>query len=111
MIKRTGLDARPADLKALVDACCRAVNESMLSEFTARNQQALDQLIREHKVDVRRLPADVLAALRRASEDALEAIAAADPMARRAYDSMRAFRAKAQAWHQISEEAFYEARR
>lgn len=111
MINKTAFDALPADLKALVDACCRAVNESMLSEFTARNQQALDQLIREHKVDVRRLPADVLAALRRASDDALEAIAAADPMARRAYDSMRAFRAKAQAWHQISEEAFYEARR
>lgn len=111
MVNKTAFDALPADLKALVEACCRAINTSLLAEYTARNQQALDQLIREHKVDVRRLPADVLAALRRASDDTLEAIAASDPMARRAYDSLRAFRAKAQAWHQISEEAFYEARR
>lgn len=110
MINKTAFDALPDDLQSLVGACCGAVNDAMLAEFTARNQDALDTLIREHGVDVRPLPPDVLGALRRASEQTLEAIAAADPMARRCYDSLRAFRAKAQAWHRISEEAFYQAR-
>lgn len=110
MINKTAFEALPEDLQTLVSACCRAVNEAMLAEFTARNQDALDTLIREHGVDVRPLPADVLSALRRASEQTLEALATSDAMARRCYDSMRAFRAKAQAWHRISEESFYQAR-
>lgn len=110
MINKTAFAALPADLQRLIGACCRAANEAMLAEFTARNQDALDTLIREHGVDVRPLPADVLTALRRASEQTLEAIVASDAMARRCYDSMRAFRAKSTAWHRISEQAFYEAR-
>lgn len=104
-------DALPDDLKAIIDACCAAVNDEMLAEYTARNQQALDSLVREHGVQLRRLPDDVLVALRRAADAVLEELAASDPFARKAYDSMRAFRAQAQAWHSVSEEAFFQARR
>lgn len=111
MVNQAAFDALPDDLKHIVETCCRAVNDAMLAEYTARNQQALDQLVREHSVQLRRLPDDVIAALRRASEESLEAMAAADPFVRRVYDSQRAFRAQAQAWHAISEEAYYAARR
>jgi TRAP-type mannitol/chloroaromatic compound transport system substrate-binding protein len=107
MVNKTAFDALPEDLKALVDVCCRAVNDAMLAEYTARNQQALDSLVREHGVELRQLPADVLLALRKASEKVLEEVAAADPLARRALDSMLAFRAQAKAWHAVSEESFF----
>src|SRR3546814_15757926 len=51
MINKTAFAALPADLQRLIGACCRAANEAMLAEFTARNQDALDTLIREHGVD------------------------------------------------------------
>ena len=111
VFNKTAFDALPEDLKAIVDACCAAVNDEMLSEYTARNQQALDNLVREHGTQLRRLPDDVLMALKRAADDVLETLAGSDPFARRVYDSMRVFRAQAQAWHSISEEAFYQARR
>ncbi len=111
MFNKTAFDALPDDLKAIIDACCAAVNDEILSEYTARNQQALDQLVREHGAQLRRLPDDVLMAFKRAADDVLETLAGSDPFARRVYDSMRAFRAQAQAWHSISEEAFYRARR
>lgn len=111
MFHKPAFDALPDDLKALLEACCAAENDAMLAEYTARNQQALDVLMREHSVQLRRLPDDVLAALRRAADTVLEDLAASDPFARRAHDSMRAFRAQAQAWHSISEEAFLQARR
>jgi len=111
MVHKPAFDALPDDLKAIIEACCAAENDAMLAEYTARNQQALDVLMREHGVQLRRLPDDVLAALRRAADTVLEDLAASDPFARRAYDSMRAFRAQAQAWHSISEEAFLQARR
>ena len=44
----------------------------------------LDVLVREHGVELRQLPDDVLLALRRASDKVLEEAAAADPLARRA---------------------------
>ncbi len=111
MVNKAAFDALPDDLKALVAACCEAVNNGMLAEYTARNQQALDVLVREHGVQPRRLPDDVMAALKRASEQVLEETAASDPFARRVHDSLRAYRAQVQAWHAISEEAYYAARR
>lgn len=99
------------DLKAIVDVCCRAVNESMLAGYAARNQQALAQLRDEHKVVVRELPRDVLAALRRASEDVLDALVANDPFAQRVSDSYRAFRQQAMAWAALSDEVYANARR
>lgn len=111
MLHKPAFDALPQDLQDLVSVCCKAVNDAMLAEYTARNQAALEQLVREHQVDVRPLPAPVLAALRRASEDLLAEMAAADPFVDRVYSSMRAFAAQAQAWHAISEEAYFDARR
>jgi TRAP-type mannitol/chloroaromatic compound transport system substrate-binding protein len=110
MVNKAAFDALADDLKAIVEACCRAVNDSMLAEYTARNQQALDALVREHGVELRQLPDDVLVALRRAADEVLEEAASADPMARKALDSLRAFRAQAKAWHAVSEEAYYATR-
>lgn len=111
MVNQKAYDALPDDLKALVAACCEAVNGGMLAEYTARNQQALDVLVREHGVELRRLPDDVMAALKRAAEQVLEETAASDPFARKVYDSLRAYKAQTQAWHAVSEEAYYAARR
>jgi TRAP-type mannitol/chloroaromatic compound transport system substrate-binding protein len=110
MVNKAAFDALPQDLRDIVDTCCRAVNDAMLAEYTARNQQALDRLVREHDVQLRQLPDDVLLALRRASDKVLEETAAADPLARRALDSMRAFQAQAKSWHAVSEEAYYATR-
>lgn len=111
MVHKPAFDALPDDLKAVVEACCRSVNESMLAEYTARNQRALETLKNEHKVEFRPLPDDILAALKRASQEVLETAAAADPFARRVYDSLRAFQTQALAWHALSEEAWYRMRR
>jgi TRAP-type mannitol/chloroaromatic compound transport system substrate-binding protein len=110
MINKPAWEALPDDLKEIVSACCGAVNDAMLAEYTARNQRALDTLRNEHKVEFRPLPDDILAALRKASVQVLEEAAAKDPFTRKVYDSMRAFQAGAQAWHGLSEEAWYQMR-
>jgi hypothetical protein len=53
----------------------------------------------------------VLAALRAAATAVLDAGAAADPFSARVLASGRGYQAGAKAWHAISEEAFYAARR
>lgn len=101
----------PPDLQTIVETCCRAVDATMLADYTARNRQALDRLVRDHGVELRKLPDDVLAALKRASAAVLSDLAAADPFARRVLDSIRDFRAQLQDWRLVSDEAYFEARR
>jgi TRAP-type mannitol/chloroaromatic compound transport system substrate-binding protein len=110
LVNKAAFDALPDDLKAIVESSCRAVNDSTQAAYTARNAQALQQLVVEHKVRLRALPRDVIAALRRASDDVLEAAAAKDPFTRRVRDSARAFQARASAWHAVSEQAWYATR-
>jgi len=111
MVNKPAFDALPDDLKQIVESCCQAVNGQMLAEYTARNQQALETLQKEHGVQFLPLPGDVLAALRLAAQHVLDEAGAADPFSARVLASVRDFQARAKAWHAISEEAFYAARR
>jgi len=111
IVNKTAYDALDEDLKAIIHACATAVNDIMLAEYTARNQTALEQLVSEHGTEIRPLPRSVLAALKRASEELLGQMAAADPFVERVYTSIRQFALRSQAWQAISEEAYLEARR
>ena len=110
MINKVAFEGLPDDLKAVVESCCRAVNDSMLAEYTARNQAALDTLQGEHGVEFHPLPEDVLVALRQASVEVLEETAARDPLAARVYASVKAFRASGRSWAAVSEQAYLQQR-
>jgi TRAP-type mannitol/chloroaromatic compound transport system substrate-binding protein len=110
IVNKTAFDALPDDLKAIVDMCCRAVNDSMLAEYTARNQQAVEQLVNEHKVEFRALPEPVLAALKDATRQVLEDMVARDPFAAKVHASYSAFQQQAAGWHRLSEVAYYATR-
>ena len=56
IVNKEAWEALPPDLQAMVEVATQAINEDMLSEFTARNNAALDTLINEHNVQLRRLP-------------------------------------------------------
>lgn len=102
MVHKPAFDALPEDLRVVVETCCRALNDSMQAEYAARNQQALETLGKEHRIPFRPLPTDVIAALRRASRDVLDAAAARDPFCRKVHESMLAFQAHAAAWQRVS---------
>ena len=97
----------PDDLKAMVRQAARATNQFMLDEYTRRNADALQTLVNEHGVQLRRLPDEVLERLRELSADVLKDTASADPLNQRVWDSMEAFREKVWAYHSISEGAMY----
>ena len=82
----------------------------MLSEYTARNNQALHTLINEHKIKVLPLPDEVLKKLRVISDQVVSELAAKDDLSQRIYDSVTNFRSQVMQWHAISEQAFLHAR-
>ncbi len=100
----------PADLQAIVEQANRSVNQLVLSEFTARNNDSLNKLVGEHGVELKPFPDDVLAGLGGLAGEVMNDLAANDALSREVMDSMLRFRATAQAWSQVSEEAFSKAR-
>ena len=109
-INKTAFEELPKDLRQIVLAACQAANLDMLAEMTARNQQALETLVKEHGVQVKPLPDDVLKTLHGLAAQVVEEIAARDPFARKVYDSYRRFHRQVSAWSSIAEYAFMRAR-
>ena len=103
-------DELPADLQAILRTAVRDVNQDVLDEYTARNNDALATLINEHDVQLRKLPDDVLAQAQEISAEVVQELADSSDIAGRIYESYRDFQDKVVNYHAISEQAYYNAR-
>ena len=110
IVNKDSFDALPPDLQAIVTYAAKAANQDMLDEFTARNNDALEDMVKNRGVQLRRLPDDVLLALYQASEKAMQQLVRDDPMAAKVYASYKEFYDGARAYHHISEQAYINAR-
>ena len=102
-----GLDE---DLKAVVASANAHVNGYVLNEFMANNNAALNTLVKEHGVALKKFPDKVLDALGKLSGEVLGDLASGDPMSREVMVSILAFRRQSIAYARVSEQAFYNAR-
>lgn len=110
IVNKTAYDSLPPDLQEMLVVACRAINQDMLDEYTARNNAALRELVEVHGVQLRRLPNDVLAELRSISEEVVAAIPGDDPLSKRIYESYTNFKKDVISYHEISERAYINAR-
>ncbi|MDB4409246.1 TRAP transporter substrate-binding protein [Gammaproteobacteria bacterium] len=110
MINQAAFETLPADLQSIVMTACKAVNLDMLSEFTARNNEALKTLVNEHNVELREFPRAVLDRLRAITNEVVEELARENELAGRVYQSYRQFQQQVVAWHDISERAYLNVR-
>jgi TRAP-type mannitol/chloroaromatic compound transport system substrate-binding protein len=109
MVNKAAFEALPEDLQAIVEAATEAVNANMLAEFTARNGRSLDQLLTEHKVELRRFPDEVLDHLQALSDDVVQEAAGNDALGLEILESFIGFRDQVRSWHKISEVAYFDA--
>jgi len=109
-VSKKALEALPADLQTIVINASRIANQDMLAEYTTRNNRALQTLVNEHKVDLRRFPDAVLQKLRSLSDEVVAEVAEKDPLSKKVYESYKAFRDQVMAWHEVSEKAYLNAR-
>lgn len=110
MVNKEAYEALPEDLQAIIEVATRAVNQDMLDEYTARNNEAMRALIDQHGVDMRPLPDDVIASLRQAAAEVMAEQAAADPQFAKVYASYKAFQDDVWQYHTISELEYYKNR-
>jgi TRAP-type mannitol/chloroaromatic compound transport system substrate-binding protein len=110
IINQAAFDQLPKDLKSIVLNACKVVNQDMLAEYTARNPAALRALVEKHQVEIRSYPEDVLATLRKYSEQVVQELANQDEFSQRVYQSYTAFLQGSREWGRLSDIAYLGAR-
>jgi len=100
----------PKHLQVIIETATKAVNQDMLDEYLAKNNQALTELVEVHGVELRRLPDDVIEEFKIISDQILEELAQEDETIAKVYNSYKSFKEDVSEYHKISEDAFIEAR-
>ncbi len=108
MNKRIWESFNAAD-QALIAACCAQENNTMYSEYNAKNGAALAELTGKHGVQLREFPEEVFAGFAKYSEEVLDETADTD-IGRRVLDSFRKARTEIGSWGSIAEQAYVTAR-
>ena len=88
----------------------QAVNNDLLAEYTAKNNNAKAELLDVHEVELRPLPADVLRELYKISNEVIAEIPGDEELAKRIYDSYVNYRDAVVAYQDIAERAYVNAR-
>ena len=99
----------PADQEVIKLA---AAQENVMNpaDFIANHSRSLDILLKEHAVELRSFPDEVMIELGKATQKVLADAAAADPLTGRVYESYMAFLDEAAGWTEQSEQAYLRAR-
>lgn len=111
IVNKSAYEALPKELQVVIEVASRAINQDMLDEYTARNNDALRQLIEVHSVELRRTPDDVFAHLHAIAYNMYDEMSEADPTFAKVWSAYRTFQEGVSAYHKLSEEGYYQLRR
>ncbi|WP_277373323.1 TRAP transporter substrate-binding protein [Pseudomonas sp. AA-38] len=106
MVNQKAFDALPADLQAIVTEAARAATLDMMDDYVFNNAKALQNL-KQEGVQLKRLPDDVLQAMRKESEAVLSSLAAQNDLNGRIWASQKAFLEQASAMQTLTEKELY----
>jgi TRAP-type mannitol/chloroaromatic compound transport system substrate-binding protein len=101
----------PRDLQLIVQTSAAASNLLMLSEFEAKNLEALRTLQTKYKVKTLEFPKDVIQTLHKYTRSTMKELSAKDKQFKMVHDAYETFRANNDAWNGISEAAYAKARK
>jgi TRAP-type mannitol/chloroaromatic compound transport system substrate-binding protein len=110
LINKSAWESLPEDLREIVATACQAINMDMQAEFSYGNSMALAQLAGDPNVQIRKLPDDVLALLKRLSLEIVNELSERDPWAKRIQESFYGFLEKSAENQRISEQAYLNTR-
>ncbi|MFT6597432.1 TRAP transporter substrate-binding protein [Cycloclasticus sp.] len=109
-VNKQTFESLPKDLQAIVKHACKDASMDMISEFSAKNNAALDTLVNKHQVSVKALPDDVLKKLHLLSNEVVQDIVDRDAFSQKVYASYSSFQQQAIKWSDVSEYAYMRAR-
>ena len=108
-INKKAWDQLPKQLQLIVENAAAASNLWMLSEFEARNLDALQTLKNKYHVEVNEFPDDVIKKLKVLTKETLTEEAGKDADFKRVLQAYQKFQQDNAAWNEISEAAYARA--
>jgi TRAP-type mannitol/chloroaromatic compound transport system substrate-binding protein len=96
--------------KEIIRQACHAENDVMECEFKYNDTIALDQLVKQHGVQLRTLSDDILRALGKASREVVAESAQRDPLTKRVYESYSGFLDRVRRVTDLSDYSYLRAR-
>jgi len=97
----------PNDLQEILRTAAMRLNMWMLSELEAKNTFYLKKILKESNAELREFSQEVLDELKKYTDEVLAEVTAADPFAKRVYESYNNFRKDASEWSKLTEKVFY----
>jgi TRAP-type mannitol/chloroaromatic compound transport system substrate-binding protein len=94
----------------MIKAAAATENDVMMSEYNAKNGDALARLINEHGVQLREFNDDIYDAFGEAADEVFEGVVEHGPLAREIHESFVAARANIGAWGKLSDQAYMRQR-
>ena len=110
IVNKEAWESLPADLKAIVEIANMAVTLDMNAEYGHGNAIALQQLVDDPNVEIRKFPDDVMKRLRELTDEVLNEMAAEDPMIAKIKQSFDSFREYSAANQAIGRRAYLDVR-
>jgi len=110
IINKKLFESLPSDLQKVIEISCQAANLDMQSEFTARNAQALANLVVEHRVKIRKFPEEVLKEIDKISQEVLLEYSKKDKLTGKVYKHFMNYRKACMAWIKVAEQGYSLAR-
>ncbi len=95
----------PEDLQLIIDIACKAINIDMLSDYTAKNNLAL-QFLKSKNIQILKFPDEVLFKLKNISKEILNEISKTDSITQEVYTSYMKFKDNVSPWTDISDKAY-----
>jgi TRAP-type mannitol/chloroaromatic compound transport system substrate-binding protein len=110
-VDKKKFEALPKDLQLIFAACCGEENDTFTAEFNYRNGAALDTLINQHKVQLRRFPNEFLVAYGKACGEVIAELRdTGDAMTKKVTESFLKARKDLMNWNRIADQGFMNAR-
>ena len=91
--------------KSIIDIACKAANVDMISDYMAKNYQAVE-FFKKEKVEIKQFPAEVLSKLNKISDEILLELSQKNNLSKKVYDSYVNFLNRVRPWTLISEDAY-----
>lgn len=91
--------------KSIIDIACKAANVDMISDYMAKNYQALE-FFKKEKIRIKQFPAEVLSKLNKISDEILLELSQKNNLSKKVYDSYVNFLSRVRPWTLISEDAY-----
>ncbi|MDW7695027.1 TRAP transporter substrate-binding protein [Flammeovirgaceae bacterium SG7u.111] len=105
IVKKEAFFELPADIQEMIRTVSFKYNQTMISEFEAKNNKYLGKILEESDTQLKMFPEEVLATLKVYADEVVDELIADNPFGQKVYANFSEFKRNIVNWGKLSERA------